>query len=40
MIVLGSSTQANWKERLMGSTASSVAEKSAFSTLIVPPQRQ
>jgi len=40
MIVLGSSTQAGWKERLVGSTARSVAEKSAFPTLIVPPERK
>lgn len=40
MIVVGSSTQAAWKERLVGSTAQDVAEKSVFPTLIVPPQRQ
>jgi nucleotide-binding universal stress UspA family protein len=40
LIVLGSSTQAGWKERLVGSTASDVAEKSVFPTLIVPPARR
>lgn len=37
MIVSGTSGKAAWKERWMGSTPKALAEKSAFSTLLIPP---
>jgi len=37
MIVLGSSGKSAWKERWLGSTPQTIAEKSAYPTLIVSP---
>lgn len=39
MIVLGSSSKAQWVERWLGSTPQTIAEKSEFATLIVPPEK-
>jgi nucleotide-binding universal stress UspA family protein len=39
MIVLGSSGKAAWMERWLGSTPLKIAEKSAFPTLLVPPEK-
>jgi nucleotide-binding universal stress UspA family protein len=40
MVVLGSSATAAWRERWLGSTPRKMAEKSAFPTLIIPPEKQ
>ena len=39
MIVLGSSGKSAWTERWLGSTPQIIAEKSAFPTFIVPPEK-
>jgi nucleotide-binding universal stress UspA family protein len=39
LVVLGSSSKAGWVERWIGSTPQNVAEKSAFPTLIIPPEK-
>ena len=39
MIVLGSSGKASWMERWLGSTPLKIAEKSAFPTLLIPPEK-
>jgi nucleotide-binding universal stress UspA family protein len=39
MIVLGSSAKASWMERWLGSTPLKIAEKSAFPTLLIPPEK-
>lgn len=38
MIVLGSSGKTSWVERFLGSIPTNIAEKSAYPTLIVPPE--
>ena len=38
MVVLGSSGKASWAERWIGSIPRSIAEKSAFPTLLIPPE--
>jgi nucleotide-binding universal stress UspA family protein len=38
MIVLGSSGKASWAERWIGSIPRSIAEKSVFPTLLIPPE--
>jgi nucleotide-binding universal stress UspA family protein len=40
MIVLGSSGKTSWVEKFLGSIPTNIAEKSAYPTLIVPPQRK
>ncbi|MDM8525247.1 universal stress protein [Desulfococcaceae bacterium HSG8] len=40
LIVLGSSAKAAWMERWLGSTPRTIAEKSAFSTLLIPPEQK
>lgn len=37
MIVLGSSGKVSWTERFLGSIPQTIAEKSAFPTLLIPP---
>lgn len=37
LIVVGSSTQASWKERLIGTIPKALAVKSIFPTLLIPP---
>lgn len=37
LIVMGSSTQASWKERLIGTIPMALAVKSIFPTLLIPP---
>jgi len=37
MIIAGTSAKDSWKERFIGSTPRNLAEKSAFSTLLIPP---
>ncbi len=37
MIVTGTSSKSNWREKLLGSTPRSLAEKSPFPTLLIPP---
>jgi nucleotide-binding universal stress UspA family protein len=39
MVVLGSSGKASWTERWIGSIPQSIAEKSAFPTLLIPPEK-
>jgi nucleotide-binding universal stress UspA family protein len=39
LVALGSSSKAEWVERWLGSTPQSIAEKSDYPTLIVPPQK-
>lgn len=39
MIVLGSSAKPGWQERWVGSTPRTIAEKSPFPTLLIPPER-
>ena len=39
MIVMGSSSKSAWTERWLGSTPQTIAEKSAYATLIVPPSK-
>jgi nucleotide-binding universal stress UspA family protein len=39
MIVMGSSSKAEWVERWLGSTPQHIAEKTDFPTLIVPPSK-
>ena len=39
MVVLGSSGKASWAERLIGSIPQSIAEKSVFPTLLIPPEK-
>jgi nucleotide-binding universal stress UspA family protein len=39
MIVLGSSGKSAWTERWLGSTPQLIAEKSAYPTFIVPPEK-
>lgn len=40
MVVLGSSAKAAWKERWLGSTPRTIAEKSVFPTLLIPPEKK
>jgi nucleotide-binding universal stress UspA family protein len=37
MIVTGTSSKSNWREKLLGSTPRTLAEKSLFPTLLIPP---
>lgn len=39
MIVLGSSGKAAWKEKFIGSIPRTIAEKSAYATLLIPPEK-
>jgi nucleotide-binding universal stress UspA family protein len=39
MIVLGSSAKTAWVERWLGSTPRSIAEKSVYPTLLIPPEK-
>lgn len=39
LIVMGSSGKANWVERWLGSTPRNIAEKSAYPTLLIPPEK-
>jgi nucleotide-binding universal stress UspA family protein len=39
LIVMGSSGKASWVERWLGSTPRSIAEKSAYPTLLIPPEK-
>ena len=39
MIVLGSSAKTAWVEKWLGSTPRSIAEKSAYPTLLIPPEK-
>lgn len=40
MIVLGSSGKAAWVERWLGSTPQTIAEKSIFPALLIPPEQE
>lgn len=40
MIVMGSSGKAGWVERWLGSTPRDIAEKSAYPTLLIPPEKK
>jgi nucleotide-binding universal stress UspA family protein len=40
MIVLGSSTKTYWVERWLGSIPQTIAEKSIFPTLLIPPEME
>jgi len=40
MVVLGSSAKAAWKERWLGSTPRTIAEKSVYPTLLIPPEKK
>jgi nucleotide-binding universal stress UspA family protein len=40
MIVLGSSAKAVWVERWIGSTPRTIAEKSIYPTLLIPPEQK
>ncbi len=37
MIVAGTSSKSSWRKKLLGSTPQTIAEKSPFPTLIIPP---
>jgi nucleotide-binding universal stress UspA family protein len=39
LIVMGSSGKASWVERWLGSTPRKIAEKSAYPTLLIPPEK-
>ncbi|MGB7920284.1 MAG: universal stress protein [Desulfobacterales bacterium] len=39
LIVMGSSGKPSWVERWLGSTPRSIAEKSAYPTLLIPPEK-
>ena len=39
LIVMGSSGKTSWVERWLGSTPRNIAEKSAYPTLLVPPEK-
>jgi nucleotide-binding universal stress UspA family protein len=39
LIVMGSSGKASWVERWLGSTPRNIAEKSAYPTLLIPPEK-
>ena len=39
MIVLGSSAKSRWMEKWLGSTPRSIAEKSIYPTLLIPPEK-
>jgi nucleotide-binding universal stress UspA family protein len=39
LIVMGSSGKAGWVERWLGSTPRNIAEKSAYPTLLIPPEK-
>ena len=39
MIVLGSSAKTAWVEKWLGSTPRSIAEKSVYPTLLIPPEK-
>jgi nucleotide-binding universal stress UspA family protein len=39
MIVLGSSAKTAWVEKWLGSTPRTVAEKSVYPTLLIPPEK-
>ena len=39
MIVLGSSAKTAWVEKWLGSTPRSLAEKSVYPTLLIPPEK-
>ncbi|MCP4630178.1 MAG: universal stress protein [bacterium] len=40
MIVLGSSAKTAWVEKWLGSTPRSIAEKSVYPTLLIPPEKE
>jgi nucleotide-binding universal stress UspA family protein len=40
VIVLGSSAKGAWVERWLGSTPRSIAEKSVYPTLLIPPEKK
>ncbi len=40
MIVLGSSAKTAWVERWLGSTPRTIAEKSVYPTLLIPPEKK
>lgn len=40
MIVAGTPEKGYWKERWMGSVAKALSEKSAFPTMLIPPERE
>jgi nucleotide-binding universal stress UspA family protein len=40
LIVLGSSAKNAWVEKWLGSTPQSIAEKSAYPTLLIPPEKK
>jgi nucleotide-binding universal stress UspA family protein len=40
LIVMGSSGKAAWIERWLGSTSLTIAEKSIYPTLLVPPPKR
>lgn len=40
MIVLGSSAKTAWVEKWLGSTPRTIAEKSVYPTLLIPPEKQ
>jgi nucleotide-binding universal stress UspA family protein len=40
MIVLGSSAKSRWVEKWLGSTPRSIAEKSIYPTLLIPPEKK
>ena len=40
LIVMGSSGKASWVERWLGSTPRNIAEKSAYPTLLIPPEKK
>ncbi len=40
MIVLGSSAKTAWVEKWLGSTPRSIAEKSVYPTLLIPPEKK
>jgi nucleotide-binding universal stress UspA family protein len=40
MIVLGSSAKNAWVEKWLGSTPQTIAEKSAYPTLLIPPEKK
>jgi nucleotide-binding universal stress UspA family protein len=40
MIIMGSSGKAAWVEKWLGSTPQTIAEKSIYPTLLIPPEKQ
>jgi nucleotide-binding universal stress UspA family protein len=39
LIVMGSSAKAGWVERWLGSIPRTIAEKSVYPTLLIPPEK-